>query len=264
MAAPGRAAVRISGVGLTAAACLAIAAPVAQAWTRIAQAAGDPQTTWIVTRHTITMRSSDPVLLRFVRGSAVLLGCSSSGQVNARHPPPVVTWGRTASSVTAHVKDPIARHVRVCDAVGVGVVPGFLTATQFSQAPFDAVWRKRLARTLSPGPLLARAQLTEMWDGINRELPARLLNRLGELKRLPPARTLIRLVNPRFNRARTGLRFAPTLGKVTAPGVAYLVGAGSGKRKLELAVIGFDGRRYVLRTGLAARGGPLPGRFGPG
>jgi hypothetical protein len=71
-------------------------------------------------------------------------------------------------------------------------------------------------------------------------------------------------VNPRFNRARAGLGYAPSLAEVTAPGVAYVVGRGSGKRKLELAVIGFDGRRYVLRTGLSARGGPLPGRFGPG
>ena len=37
-------------------------------------------------------------------------------------------------------------------------------------------------------------------------------------------------------------------GGVTASGVVYAIGSGSSSKKLELALIGSDGKRYTLRT----------------
>jgi hypothetical protein len=98
---------RLSLGGIAAAVCLAAAPPAALAWVRTAQAAGDPQTTWIVTPHSITVRSSDPVLLSFVRGSRVLLGCASSPAVATYHPGRAIFWGPSASSITARVDNRI-------------------------------------------------------------------------------------------------------------------------------------------------------------
>jgi hypothetical protein len=143
-----RASGRVSIVGLAAAACLAVAAPAAQAWVKVATAAGDPQTTWIVTPHSITIRSTNPVLLRFVRNSDVLL---------CQHPPTPVFWGPTASSITLHTKAAIPRDLSDCEALEVGRVPGFLTALAFSRVGFTSASRRQLASTPPPGQLLARS-----------------------------------------------------------------------------------------------------------
>jgi hypothetical protein len=55
--------------------------------------------------------------------------------------------------------------------------------------------------------------------------------------------------------------YAPTLAGVTVPHVVYAVGQGWGRKRVEFAVIGFDGRRYVLRARLGNHGPP---KFGPG
>jgi hypothetical protein len=240
----------MSVVGLAAAGWLAMAAPAAQAWVRTAQAAGDPQTTWVVSATTITIRSTDPVFLSFVRGSHVLLGCNSSQQVAAHRPPPIVFWPPTASSITARVRDRIGRHVTVCNAVEVGRVPGFPMATQFSVAPFDSASRKEFAGTPPPGRLLARAQLSEYWGAVEAVVGPAFLNRLGILVGLPRARVVARELK---------LSYVPTLSGITVPHVAYVVGQGSGPKRLELAVIGFDGKLYVLHAQP-----DRPPRFGSG
>ena len=159
-----RVARRLTIGGIAAAVCLAVAAPAAQAWVRTAEAAGDPQTTWVVTQSTITIRSTDPVLLQFVRGSQVRFGCDERGAKAAHHRLPLVYWGRTASSITAHVAGLVGSALTVCEAADVGGAPGFPLATgNFSRAPFDSAWRRRLAGTPAPGPLLAHYQLGGYW-----------------------------------------------------------------------------------------------------
>ncbi|HZE06878.1 MAG TPA: hypothetical protein VE127_16740 [Solirubrobacteraceae bacterium] len=249
-----RGAFRVGIAALGAAASLAATAPAAHAWVKAAKAAGDPRTTWIVTRTTITIRSSDPVLLRFVRGSTVLLGCASAKPVEPlepRLPPPVVRWGRTASSVTARVRTPIGRNLTVCDAVGAGGDPGFPLPTRFSRAPFDARWRRKLASTRQPGPLLAHAQLSGYWTVVGEVAGPRYENRYGILVRLPPPRVLVHKLNRPISgakKARSRVRYARTLRGVALPHVVYVIGSGSSRKKLQMAVIGFDGRLYVMRA----------------
>ena len=45
------------------------------------------------------------------------------------------------------------------------------------------------------------------------------------------------------------------------PRAVYLIGEGSDRKQLELAVIGFDGKRYTLRTTVGANSHP---KFGGG
>jgi hypothetical protein len=168
-----------------------------------------------------------------------------------------VLWRRTASAVTARVAEPIGRHVTVCDAVEVGDVPEFPTATVFSRAPFDARWRKLLGGTPPPGRLLAQAQLSEYWSRVDAVVGPQFLNRYGFLVRLPPARTLAR----KLSRPGSPVRDVPALAGVRVPRAVYVIGRGSSPKKLELGVIGFDGKRYVLHATVGANSHP---KFGPG
>lgn len=239
-----------------------MAPAAAQAWVRTAKAAGDPQTTWIVTQNSITIRSTDPVLLKFVRGTQILFGCDdTSPPLEPRHHAPNLVWGRTASSITAHVTGLVAKHLTLCSADDVGGVPSFPYATaDFSRAAFSSAWRKRLAGTPSPGRLLARIQLNQYWLARSFLVPPRYLDRFGIPRRFPPAPALVRYADRRLSPARDGILYAPTLAGVTVPRVVYVIGQGSGPRKLEFAVIGFDGRRYALHARLG--NGRIP-KFGP-
>jgi hypothetical protein len=258
-----RVARRLSIGGIGAAIVLAVAPAAALAWVRTAKAAGDPQTTWIVTQNSITIRSTDPVLLKFVRGTQILFGCDdTSPPVEPRHHAPNLVWGRTASSITAHVTGLNARDLTVCSADDVGGAPGFPYATgDFSRAPFNSAWRKRLAGTAPPGRLLAHDQLSDYWLALSFLVPPRYLDRFGIPTRLPPAPALVRYADRRLSRARDGMLYAPTRAGVTVPRVVYAIGQGWGAKRLEFAVIGFDGRRYVLRAKLGYHGPP---KFGPG
>lgn len=250
-----RVARRLSIGGIGAAICLAVAAPAAQAWIETVKAAGDPLTTWTLTPRTITIRSTNPALLQFIRGQPVL-AC-----VRGRHGPEIVFWGVDASSITFHSAQALPRNLALCDAIDVGLRPGFLDATEFSRGAFSPAWRRRLASTPPPGRLLARDQLDQYWLARSFLVPPRYLDRFGMPTRLPPAPALVRFADRRLSRARNGMRYAPTLAGVTVPGVVYAIGQGWGRRRAEFAVIGFDGRRYVLHARLG--NGQIPS-FGPG
>jgi hypothetical protein len=140
-------------------------------------------------------------------------------------------------------------------------VPGFLFATRFSGVGFTPVLRRQLAHTPGPGRLLARSQLTGYWFALSTLVALRDLNRLGEVIRLPRPSALVQHANRRLSRAGDGVLFAPTLAGVTVPNVVYVIGRGSGAKRLEFAVIGFDGKRYVLHGRLGNHGPP---RFGAG
>ena len=245
-----RIAARLGVAGLAVMACLAVGAPVAQAWVRTVKAAGDPLTTWTLTPNAVTIRSTNPVLLKFVRGHAVL-GCGTT--------PKVVVRGEDASSITFRPRVRLPRNLGICDADEVGHVPGFLFATTFSRAPFSSVWRKRLASTPPPGQLLAGAQLLDYWTGLSLLVPGRYLNRVGDVIRLPPAAALVRHAKRVLIPLGDRMLYAPTLAGVTVPGVVYAIGKGWGRKRLEFAVIGLDGRRYVLRARLGSRPKVGPG-----
>jgi hypothetical protein len=234
---------------------LAVAVPAAQAWVKTVKAAGDPLTTWTLTPRTITIRSANPALLQFIRGQPVL-GC-----VRGRHGPEIVFWGVDASSITFHSARALPRNLGLCDAIDVGLKPGFLTAIRFSQGPFSSAWRKRLAATPPPGRLLARDQLFDYLDALSFLVPLRDLNLFGTVTRLPSAAALVRYADRRLSPARNGILYAPTLAGVTVPDVVYAIGHGWGRKKLEFAVIGFDGRRYVLHATLGNNEHP---KFGLG
>lgn len=240
---------------MVAAICLAVAPAAAQAWVKTVKAAGDPLTRWTLTPRTITIRSTNPALLQFIRGQPVL-AC-----VRGRHGPEIVVWGVNASSITFHSARPLPRNLALCDAIEVGRVPGFLDATEFSRGPFSPAWRKRLASTPPPGRLLARDQLFEYLNALSVLVPLRDLNIFGTVTHLPSAAALVRHADRRLSPAREGMLYAPTLAGVTVPGVVYAIGQGWGARRLEFAVIGFDGRRYVLHARLGNNEHP---KFGPG
>jgi hypothetical protein len=68
-------------------------------------------------------------------------------------------------------------------------------------------------------PPSAREQLLSTWLSVNPSLGVRYLNRYGILIRLPPARKLVRIWNRHDPREGEPMRYAPTLGGVTALGV---------------------------------------------
>jgi hypothetical protein len=250
-------------VGLAAAASLAFGTSAARATAISATAAGDPETTYTIAARTLTVTSSDPVVLEFVRGAHVSLACYTKrgGLLNGWGGDAI--WGRAASSVTVRMEAPAPRQLTRCQAFVVGGGrPQFATATLFSQAGLTPAWRRRLASTPSPGPFLARQQLAEDWSALYGVLPARDFNRQGQPSRLPSARNIVRALNRRLGppQSSAGLLYTATLDSVGVPGVPYVVGEGTGSRTLELAVIGLDGKRYALHLALGAK---PRSQFGP-
>jgi hypothetical protein len=109
--------------------------------------------------------------------------------------------------------------------------------------------------------LLARDQLFDYLGALSFLVPLRDVNLIGTVIHLPSAAALVRHADRRLSPARDGMLYAPTLAGDTVPDVVYAIGQGWGRRKLEFAVIGFDGRRYVLHAKLGNNEHP---KFGPG
>jgi hypothetical protein len=258
--------VRASVAGIGAAACLAFAAPAAQALEQSVPAVDDSQTTYTLDGNTLTIQTSDPIVLEFVRGSELFASCYA-GRTSHRSGPLVERWGEHATSITFRYPQAFPR-VGACEATWVsGGAHPMPDATEFSVAAFNSYWRGQSSWLLPPGPLLARAELSGEWQGIEEILPAQYLNQSGITTALPPAPVLVRIANARFRRGRLALglhglalRYTRTVAGVKAPGVPYVVGSGSTTKRLELAVIGLDGRRYAYRTKV---GRYIGGKFGP-
>jgi hypothetical protein len=260
-----RAAARAAIAGVGAAACLAFAAPAAQAVVESAQAWNDPQTTYTINGDTLTIQSSDPIVLEFVRGSELRAACYPA-RTSHMSRDFVVRWGEHATSVTFHYPQAIPAPGE-CELIWVsGGAHPLPVATEFSVAPFTSYWQRQSAWVLPPGPFLARAELSGEWMGIEAILPMQYLSQYGFSTALPPAHVLVRIANARFRKGRLplglqglALRYTRTVAGVKVPGVPYVIGRGSTTKRLEMVVIGMDGKRYAYRTKV---GRYVGGKFG--
>ena len=129
----------------------------------------------------------------------------------------------------------------------IGALRGFPYNTTFSVVGFTPNWRHRLASTPPPGRLLAHILLTEDWAAVHQFLPARFLNRSGDLTRLPAAPTLVQLLQRPLQQSGSKLVYAATLADVAPGNVPAVVGQGTSAKRIEFAVRGLDGNLYVLR-----------------
>jgi hypothetical protein len=124
------------------------------------------------------------------------------------------------------------------------------------------------ASAASPAPpspvkpvIAAHDELLSTWLSVDSAIGVRYTNRYGILIRLPPARTLVQIWNRHHPRLGEPMRYARTPAGVLPGKVVYVIGAGSSSKKLEMAVIGLNGRRYTLRTTV---GGNYHPKFGTG
>ncbi len=224
-------------------ACLALAASSARAAVRSYGAAGDPLTTYTLHGRTLTISSTDPVVLQVVHGAHVLVMCEAASPrgEGARGGG---RWSASASSVSVHLSG-ATKHMVRCGAIGT--LAGFPGYTTFSEVGLTPKWRHRLASTPPPGRFLAHILLSEDWMAVHQFLPARFLTRTGILTRLPAAQVLVQMLQAPLRRAGTKLVYAATLADVPPGNVPAVVGQGTSTKRIEFAVRGLDGNLYVLR-----------------
>jgi hypothetical protein len=221
---------------------------------RSATAAGDSQTIYTINGRTLTISSTDPIVLQSVRGAHLFVTCESA----RRGANGFGRWGKQASSVTIHLRGhDISKDVGECEAMGA--LRGFSYNSEFSRVGFTATWRKRFASTPPPGRLFAKDELYGVWLAVHQFLPARFLNLHGIVVSLPPPRVLVRIMNRALSKSAVRLIYVPTPAGVTKPGVPAVIGHGSSRTRLELAVRGLDGTLYVFRGKV---GSYLRGTFG--
>ena len=249
-----RAAGRLGIGGLVVAACLVVTAPAANAAVVSVKALADPQTTYTVSGATVTIQSTDVAVLRFVRGTEVEVDCAS--QRDTTNWDADGRWGSGASAMTVRFKRAVT-DVGRCSAIEVSprrLLPEFLgPPIQFSLAVFTARWRRLLASTAAPGLTIAQAQLRTDWSAIEVDLPTRLKGADGVPFALPPAMDVAASINKLPRNRGPHLRYARTLAGVTELGVTYVIGRGSGRTRMELAVLGYDGRLYVAHASVGAK-----------
>jgi hypothetical protein len=82
---------------------------------------------------------------------------------------------------------------------------------------------------------------------VHQFLPARFLNRFGDLTHLPAAPVLVQMLQPPLRRAGAKLVYAATLADVPPGNVPAVIGQGSSTKRIEFGVRGLDGHLYVLR-----------------
>ncbi len=119
---------------------------------------------------------------------------------------------------------------------------------EFSAAAFTARWRRLLASTAAPGLTIAQSQLSLDWAAIEVDIPTQFKAADGIPFALPPAVDVVASINRLPRNRGPRLRYARTLAGVTQLGVTYVIGRGSGRTRMELAVLGYDGRLYVARA----------------
>jgi hypothetical protein len=225
-------------------ACLALAASSARGAIRSYGAAGDPQTTYILHGRTLTISSTDPIVLQVVRGAHLLVMCDAASP-RGEGTRGFGRWRKSASSVSIRLAgDP--RDMVLCGVVGA--LAGFPYNTTFSEVGLTPKWRHRLASTPPPGRLFAHILLSEDWMAVHQFLPVRFLTRTGVLTRLPAAPTLVQMLQRPLGRAGAKLVYAATLADVAPGNVPAVVGQGSSTKRIEFAVRGLDGNLYVLRA----------------
>lgn len=259
-------------VAFVLAACLALLAVATQAAGGSAGSApayGDPATTFTLTGRTLTVSSTDPVVLDVVRGRQLALGCDGlpwcdTGQVRHGLPPRIVAvWAEHASSVRFQRVPADVNWVELQVGAGGPALFGLIVA----DAAFTPAGRKHmryLGAALAPAQSIARQNLRRENSTIQFVLtlnPANT-NRFGLVRKFPSAQTIVTDVDEscfgRSGAARTcakpksssvtRLLYAPTLAGVTQPDYAYVVGAGTNAKMLELVNIGVDRRLYILRA----------------
>lgn len=142
-----------------------------------------------------------------------------------------------------------------CSALEIADLPReFLGLPAFvAQAAFTAYWRRQWASSAPPGRYLARFQLSNDRVALEIGLPRRFKDARGLPVFPPPAKELVRMVDRHPRKMEPYLLYARTLAGVTRPGVTYVVGRGTTRTTLAVAVIGFDGKLYVLRGKLAGQ-----------
>jgi hypothetical protein len=224
-------------------ACLALSASDARASVRSYGAAGDPQTTYTLRGRTLTISSTDPVVLQVVRGVHLLVMCQAAAP-RAEGSRGFGRWPKSGSSLSVHIAgDP--KHMVRCETIGD--LRGFPYATAFSQVGLTNKWRHRLASTPPPGRLFAHILLSEDWMAVHEFVPSRFLNRIGALTHLPVAPALVHMLQRPLRRAGATLVYAATLADVAPGNVPAVVGQGSSAKRIEFAVRGLDGNLYMLR-----------------
>lgn len=249
-----RVAGRLGIGGLMVAVCLAVTAPAANALAVSVKALADPQTTYTVSGTAVTIQSTDVGLLRFVRGTEVDVDCIS--QRETTYWDADSRWGSRASAMTVRFKRAVT-DVGRCSAVEVGrtrLSREFLGQTiEFSAAAFTARWRRLLASTVAPGLTTAQSQLSLDWAAIEVGIPNRFKAADGVPFALPPAVDVVASINRLPRNHGPHLRYARTLAGVTQLGVTYVIARASGRTRMELAVLGYDGRLYVARAQVGTR-----------
>jgi hypothetical protein len=270
-------------VAFASVACLVLVAVATQAAggsTGSVGAYGDPATTFRLTGTTLTVSTTDPVVLDAVRGRRLTLGCDGvpwcpTGSQRTGLPPAIgAVWGEHASSVTF---DRVPAHVSWV-ALYTGAGGPALFGLYVSDAAFTpaarAQMRKALGTAIGPAQNMARQNLRNENRTIQTGLTfyAANRNRFGLVSKYPAAPRIAKEIDelcvgtpgPRTcakpnPSSRTPLLYAPTLAAVTQADRAYVVGTGTSAKTLELANIGLDRKLYILR----AKPNALFGTFSP-
>jgi hypothetical protein len=203
-----------------------------------------------------TVASTDFVLLAFVRGHGLQVGCYTSRAV---HFQTAAHWRKRAASVTVKFSTDLAVDVAWCTAARVP------TASFPYDQPFSVAEFTRAARQLGfwdyggknhlpgrdkvPGPatIIAGMEFAPADEAVFQTLPALLRAPPGGSKRaFPSARKLVASLdaNTKFiTKAKAKLLYAPTVAQVTVPTAVYIVGESSTRKRLLFATRGVDGKR---------------------
>jgi hypothetical protein len=240
--------------------------------TRSALAYGDPATTFRLTGSTVTVSSTDPLVLGFVRGRELLLGCDgvpfcASTRTRDHRPGTIAAaWGARASSVSFHHVAVGFSSAELLLDVGRPVSPAYFVTLRVAVAAFTPGARRHMLGRY--GPALAPAESIAQQILRNANLAVQvgltfyptLTNKLGSVSEFPPAQTIVTDVDGLCSRGSsagsscttpntaTRVLYAATLAYVTNPDDAYVVGAGTASQMLELANIGLDHQLYTLRA----------------
>jgi hypothetical protein len=240
----------------------AFASAAAQATVRSVKADGDPATTYTLRGRKLTIASTDPVVLRFVRGYSVSGLCygSPSGVSLLSE----ARWGKHATSVTLVVTRGDPTDIGYCFAVRSHGDP---PPVDFSGAQFKRGARRRLRlgpATAPPAEVIAQSELMDAWNAVNIDLEVAFPSQYAlPPKTLPPATTLVEVIDAERLYRSVKVSYAPTVQSIKQqPDIIYVVGRGTSTKAMELAVRGLDGKVYAFHGKAGSLAFPI-GSFGP-
>jgi hypothetical protein len=231
------------------------------------KADGDPATTFSLDGKKLTIASTDPVVLSFVRGHSVSGFCA--GGPSGRLPALLngARWGKHAGSVTLRIIRLDPTDIGYCDVARVLGSGGYLRSVDFSGAQFRPGARRRLGlgpAVAPPAEVIAESELFNAFYSVNLDLEEAFPTQYGlPPKTLPSAKTLVEIIDAIRLYPSLKVLYAPTVQKIARkPGIVYVVGRGSSAKVLELAIRGLDGKLYAIHAKAGSVTFPT-GSFGP-